>query len=40
MNEMHQSVETPSLWVPGKGSGFDIDPGQKAAISVPPEARV
>ena len=37
---MHQSIETPTLWVPGKGRGFDIDPGQKASISLPPEARV
>jgi len=38
---MHQSIETPTqLWVPGKGGGFDIDPGQKASISLPPEARV
>jgi len=32
---MHQSIETPTLWVPGKGRGFDIDPGQKASISLP-----
>ena len=37
---MHQSIETPTLWVPGKGRGFDTDPGQKASISLPPEARV
>jgi len=37
---MHQSIETPTLWVPGKGRGFDIDPGQKASISSLPEARV
>ena len=37
---MHQSIETPTLWVPGKGRGFDIDPSQKASISLPPEARV
>ena len=37
---MHQSIETPTPWVPGKGRGFDIDPGQKASISLPPEARV
>ena len=37
---MHQSNETPTLWVPGKGRGFDIDPGQKASLSLPPEARV
>ena len=24
---IHQSIETPTLWVPGKGRGFDIDPG-------------
>ena len=35
---MHQSIETPTLWVPGKGGGFDIDPSQKASISLPPEA--
>ena len=28
---MHQSIETPTPQVPGKGRGFDIDPGQKAA---------
>ena len=37
---MHQSIETPTPWVPGKGRGFDIDPGQKASISLPPKARV
>ena len=37
---MHQSIETPTLWVPGKGRGFGIDPGQKASISLPPKARV
>ena len=37
---MHQSIETPTPWVPGKGRGFDIDPGQKALISLPPKARV
>jgi len=37
---MHQSIETPTLWDQGKGRGFDIDPGQKASISLPPEARV
>ena len=37
---MHQSIETPTLWVPGKGGGFDIDPSQKASISLPPEAIV
>ena len=37
---MHQSIETLTLWAPGKGRGFDIDPGQKASISLPPEARV
>ena len=37
---MHQSIETPALWVPGKGGGFDIDPSQKASISLPPEAIV
>ena len=37
---MHQSIETPTLWVPGKGRGFDIDTDQKASISLPPEARV
>ena len=31
---MHQSIETPTLWVPGKGRGFDIDPGQKASVSL------
>jgi len=40
MNEMHQSIKTPSLCVPERGSRFDIDPGLKAAISLPPEARV
>ena len=39
MNNMHQSIKTPSLCVPEKGSRFDIDPGLKAAISLPPEAR-
>jgi len=24
----------------GRGRGFDIDPGQKASVSLPPEARV
>ena len=37
---MHQSIETPTPWVPGKGRGFDIDPGQKASISPPPKAGV
>ena len=37
---MHQSIETPTLWIPGKGGGFDIDPSQKASISLPPEAIV
>ena len=37
---MHQSIETPTPWVPGKGRGFDIDPSQKASISLPPEAGV
>ena len=37
---MHQSIETPTPWVPGKGRGFDIDPGQKASISLTPKARV
>ena len=37
---MHQSIETPTPWVPGKGRGFDIDPSQKASISLPPKARV
>ena len=37
---MHQSIETSTPWVPGKGRGFDIDPGQKASISLPPKARV
>ena len=37
---MHQSTETPTLWVPAKGRGFDIDPGQNTSISLPPEARV
>ena len=32
---MHQSIETPTPWVSGKGRGFDIDPGQKASISLP-----
>ena len=36
---MHQSIEIPTPWVPGKGRGFDIDPGHKASISLPPEAR-
>ena len=25
---------------PGQGRGFDIDPSQKASISLPPEVRV
>ena len=37
---MHERIETHTLCVPGKGRGFDIDPGQKASISLPPEARV
>ena len=38
---MHQSIETPTPWVPRKaGRGFDIDPSQKASISLPPNARV
>jgi len=37
---MHQSIETPTLGVPGKGKGFDIDPGQKASVYLLPEARV
>ena len=37
---MHQSIETPTPWVPGKGRGFDSDPGQKASISLLPEAGV
>ena len=37
---MHQSIETLTLWVPRKGRGIDIDPGQKASISLPPEVRV
>ena len=37
---MYQSIETPTPWVPGKGRGFDIDPGQKASISLPLKARV
>ena len=36
---MHQSIETPTPWVPGKGRGFDSDPSQKASISLPPKAR-
>ena len=32
---MHQSIETPTPWVPGKGRGFVIDPSQKASISLP-----
>ena len=39
-NVMHQSIETLTPWVLGKGRGFDINPGQKALISLPPEARV
>ena len=35
---MHQSIETPTPWVPGKGRGFDIDPSQKASVSLPPDA--
>ena len=37
---MHQSIETPTPWVPGKGRGFDSDPGQKASISLLPQAGV
>ena len=37
---MHQSIKTPTPWVPGKGRGFYIDPSQKASISLPPEVRV
>ena len=37
---MHQSIENPTLWVSGKGRGFDIERGQKASISLRPEARV
>ena len=37
---MHQSIETPTPRVPGKGGGFDIGSGQKASISLPPEAGV
>ena len=37
---MHQSIKIPTLWVPGKGRGFDIDPAQKASIFLPAEARV
>ena len=37
---MHQSIENLTLWVPEKGGGFEIDPGQKASISLFPEARV
>ena len=37
---MHQSIETPTPWVPGKGMGFDIDLGQKVSMSLPPEAVV
>ena len=39
-NVMHQSIETLTPWVLGKGRGFDIDAGQKALISLPSEARV
>ena len=35
---MHESIETPTPWVPWKGRGFDIDPGQKASISLLPGA--
>ena len=35
---MHQSTETPTPQIPGKGGGFDIDPGQKT--SRPPEAEI
>ena len=34
------TLKPPTLWDPGKGRGFDIDPGQKASISLPPEGRV
>ena len=37
---MHQSIETPTHQVPGKGGGFEIDPGQKASIPPPPEAEI
>ena len=37
---MHQSIETPTPWVSGKGRGFDSDPGQKASTSLLPEAGV
>ena len=37
---MHQSIENPTPWVPEKGRGFDIGPGQKASMSLPPKARV
>ena len=37
---MHQSIETPIPQVPGKGGGFDIDPGQKASRTPPPEAEI
>ena len=37
---MHQSIEIPTPQVPGKGEGFDIDPGQKASIPPPPEGEI
>jgi len=37
---VHQSIQTPTLWVPWKGRGFDIDPCQKVSISPTPEARL
>ena len=37
---MHQSIETPTPQVLGKGRGFDIDPGQKASRPRPPEAEI
>ena len=33
-------IEIPTLKVPGKGRRFDIDPSQKASISLPPEGGV
>ena len=37
---MHQSIKTPTPEVPGKGGGFDIDPGQKASKPPPPEVEI
>ena len=39
---MHQSIETPTPQVPGKGRAFDIhvDPAQKASVPPPPEAEI